>query len=63
VVEPTDAILPVLQRIQADIAGVKGDIAGIKGEIAEIRRVQDDHTNRLTDVADVLTSIPDSSTR
>ena len=40
-VEPTDAIMPILQRIQADIA--------------DIRRVQDDHTNRLTEMGEALT--------
>ena len=38
-VEPTDVIMPILQRIQADIA--------------EIRRVQDNHTRRLAEVGEV----------
>jgi hypothetical protein len=46
-VEPTDAIMPILQRIQADIVGVKDDIA-------DMRRVQDEHTRRLGEIGEVL---------
>jgi hypothetical protein len=46
-VEATDGIMPILQRIQ-------GDVAGIKGDIADIRRVQDDHGRRLDEIVTVL---------
>ena len=46
-VEPTDAIVPILQRIQ-------GDIAGVKGDIADMRRVQDEHTRRFGEIGEVL---------
>ena len=46
-VEPTEAIMPIHQRIQTDIAGVRG-------EIAEMRRVQDDHTRRLSEMGEVI---------
>ena len=39
-VEPTDGIMPILQRIQGDIAG--------------IRRVQVDHGGRLDEIVSVL---------
>jgi hypothetical protein len=35
-VEPTDAILPILQRIQADMADMKRDVADTKREIDNI---------------------------
>lgn len=31
--EPTDAILPILQRIQADIADVKKDVQRVDGKV------------------------------
>jgi len=46
-VEPTDGIMPILQRIQ-------GDIATIKGDHVDIRRVQDDHERRLDEIVTVL---------
>ena len=46
-VEPTDAIVPILQRIQ-------GDIAGVKGDLADMRRVQDEHTRRFGEIGEVL---------
>ena len=46
-VEPTDAIVPILQRIQ-------GDIAGVKGDIADMRRVHDEHTRRFGEIGEVL---------
>jgi chromosome segregation ATPase len=46
-VEAIDAILPILQRIQ-------GDIATIRGDIVDIRRVQDDHGRRLDEIVTVL---------
>jgi len=54
VVEPTDAIMPIIQRIQEDIAGVKVDIGGLKGDVADIRRVQDAHGRRLNEIVSVL---------
>jgi chromosome segregation ATPase len=47
VVEPIDAIMPILQRIQ-------GDMATIKGDIGDMRRVQDDHGRRLDEIVTVL---------
>ncbi len=34
--EPTDVIMPILQRIQADVAGVKKDIADVKGDVQRV---------------------------
>jgi hypothetical protein len=47
VVEPTEAIMPILQRIQ-------GDIATIKGDLVDIKRVQDGHGRRLEEIVTVL---------
>jgi hypothetical protein len=50
VVEPTDGIMPILQRIQGDIAGVRGDIAGINQRLDEIVTVLAHHTGRLNEM-------------
>ena len=41
--EPTDAIMPILQRIQADVADMKRDMS-------EIKQTLNDHTVRLRDM-------------
>jgi hypothetical protein len=38
--EPNDAIVPILQRIQ-------GDLAEVRRDLVEIRRTLDRHTNEL----------------
>ena len=34
-VEPTDAVMPVLKRIQSDVGEVKRDVSDIRGTLAE----------------------------
>lgn len=41
--EPTDIILPILQEIQTDLAGVTTDLAEVKEALA-------DHGRRLTEM-------------
>jgi hypothetical protein len=47
-VEPTDAILPILQRIQVDIAALTRDVAVLTG-------VVNLHTEKLGAIEDCLT--------
>lgn len=37
--EITDVVLPILQRIQADIAGLKSDVTDLKGDTQDSREI------------------------
>jgi hypothetical protein len=47
-VEPTDAILPILQRIQTDVAALTRDLAALT-------RTVDTHTEKLNAIEGYLT--------
>ncbi len=61
--EPTDAILPILQRIQPDLADLKRDVADLKRETAEVHAVLDDHTRRLSEMNGFLSFSLNVTTR
>ena len=54
--EPTDVIVPILQKIQADIAGVKRDVADVKGDLGGkidgLGRRMDGLTERMDGLTD-----------
>lgn len=37
--EITDVVLPILQKIQADIAGLKSDVSDLKGDTQDSREI------------------------
>ena len=37
--EITDVVLPILQKIQADIAGLKTDVSDLKGDTQDSREI------------------------
>ena len=46
-----DAILPILQRIQADLAEVKTDVRSLRGQVAALRDLSE---ARFTTIEHVL---------
>ena len=44
---PADAIMPILQRIQADVAEVKRDVVGLKHDVAGLGSKIDRLTDRM----------------
>jgi peptidoglycan hydrolase CwlO-like protein len=47
-VEPTDAILPILQRIQADIQGVDGKVEKLSGQMTGMSERMDSFEDYFT---------------
>lgn len=47
--EPTDAIMPILQRIQGDVADVKRDLGETKRDLAETKRELGGKIDALSD--------------
>lgn len=46
--EPTDVIVPILQRIQ-------GDVAEVRRDVAEVKRAQEEHGEKLDAIEGYLT--------
>ena len=49
-VEPTDGIVPMLHRIQADLTGLKSDVVGLKADVADIKLVLSRQSERLNEM-------------
>jgi hypothetical protein len=45
--ESTDVILPILQRIQSDVADLKRDVADLKRDVADLRQGMADVNTKL----------------
>jgi predicted nucleic acid-binding Zn-ribbon protein len=48
--EPTDVIIPILQRIQSDVGELKRDVADVKLDVAEIKTTLGRHSEKLNEM-------------
>jgi hypothetical protein len=72
--EITDVVLPILQKIQADIAGLKSDVSDLKGDTQDSREILERmqgyvtftvglHGENRADIQGVLADIADLKSR